>query len=146
MEKCKVIIDTNLWVSLLIGKKLLEMRALCDDTRLSIYTCDKLNDEFLNVSLRTKVRRYVTEQSISDVLRLITSSCINTQVLVNAISTIRDRNDLYLLSLADTISANYLITGDKDLLILQHHNQTKIVTYTGFMTILGTMDCGSSPQ
>ncbi|GAP73246.1 hypothetical protein SAMD00024442_7_58 [Candidatus Symbiothrix dinenymphae] len=46
---------------------------------------------------------------------------------------------MYLLSLADTISANYIITGDKDLLVLKHHNQTPIITYTEFMTILGTI-------
>ncbi|GHT83273.1 hypothetical protein FACS189467_8740 [Bacteroidia bacterium] len=65
--------------------------------------------------------------------------CITQSVSVNAVSPIRDKNDLYLLSLADTISAHYLITGDKDLLVLQHHNQTKIVAYTEFMTIFETL-------
>ena len=34
---------------------------------------------------------------------------------------------------ADEIEADYIITGDKDLLILQTHNQTKIVTYNEFI-------------
>lgn len=49
-----------------------------------------------------------------------------------AISPVRDKNDLYLLSFADTVSADFIITGDKDLLSLQCHNQTKILTYKEF--------------
>ena len=49
---------------------------------------------------------------------------------------IRDKKDLYLLSLADTIKANYIVTGDKDLLVLEKHNRTKIVTITEFMKLL----------
>ena len=41
-----------------------------------------------------------------------------------------------LLSLADTIKANYIVTGDKDLLVLEKHNRTKIVTITEFMKLL----------
>ena len=51
-------------------------------------------------------------------------------------SEIRDKKDLYLLSLADTIKANYIVTGDKDLLVLEKHNRTKIVTITEFMKLL----------
>lgn len=49
---------------------------------------------------------------------------------------LRDKKDLYLLSLADTIKANYIVTGDKDLLVLEKHNHTKIVTITEFMKLL----------
>jgi putative PIN family toxin of toxin-antitoxin system len=94
-------------------------------------------DEFIDVALRPKITKYVTSQDIVDTIVLMKSYCIIQTILVNAVSPVRDKNDLYLLSLADTILANYLITGDKDLLILQHHNQTEIVTYTEFMTLLG---------
>jgi predicted nucleic acid-binding protein len=42
-----------------------------------------------------------------------------------------------LLSLADTVQADYIVTGDKDLLVLQVHNQTKIVTYNDFANVIG---------
>ncbi|GHT14258.1 hypothetical protein AGMMS4956_11750 [Bacteroidia bacterium] len=139
MEKYKVIIDANIWISFLLGKRLSSLRSLCGNERLSIYICEKLMDEFTDVVLRPKISKSVAQQDIVDTIVLMKRHCITQSVSVNAVSPIRDKNDLYLLSLADTISANYLITGDKDLLVLQHHNQTKIVAYTEFMTILETM-------
>jgi predicted nucleic acid-binding protein len=41
--------------------------------------------------------------------------------------------ELQALSLADTIQADYILTGDKDLLTFQFHNQTKMVTYNEFV-------------
>ena len=32
--------------------------------------------------------------------------------------------------------ANYIVTGDKDLLVLEKHNRTKIATITEFMKLL----------
>ena len=44
----------------------------------------------------------------------------------------RDPNDDFLLILAKDGKADYLITGDKDLLILNPFNKTKICTPTEF--------------
>ena len=46
----------------------------------------------------------------------------------------RDVKDLYLLSLADTIPADYIISGDKDLLVLGKHNETRILDYNSFLS------------
>lgn len=62
-------------------------------------------------------------------------SCLYESIQTQAVSEIRDAKDLYLLSLADTIHAEYILTGDKDLLILQHHNNTWIVNVAEFMVI-----------
>jgi putative PIN family toxin of toxin-antitoxin system len=90
-------------------------------------------DEFIKVSSSAKIRKYATEQNIADVLKLMEISCIHTSIETMAISPIRDVKDLYLLSLADTVNADYIITGDNDLLILQTHNHTQIVTFADFM-------------
>jgi len=134
MQKCKIIIDTNLWISLLIGKKLSELRSLCNDERIMVYFCSDLKTEFLRVASSEKIKKYVGEERIMNTLSLMENSCI--EVLVTDVATsscLRDINDLYLLSLTDTIQADYILTGDKDLLTLQFHNQTKIVTYNEFV-------------
>ena len=51
---------------------------------------------------------------------------------MKAKSSIRDVKDLYLLSFAETIQADYILTGDKDLLVLESHQQTRIITYSEF--------------
>ena len=43
--------------------------------------------------------------------------------------------DLYLLSLAETVHADYILTGDKDLLVLRAHLQTRILTYSEFSSL-----------
>jgi putative PIN family toxin of toxin-antitoxin system len=133
MENCRVIVDTNLWISLLIGKKLAKLRVLCNHQYISVYICRELTDEFMKVALSPKIRKYVTEQNIVDVSQLMEISCIYNSIETKAISTVRDTKDLYLLSLADTVKANYIITGDNDLLVLQRHNNTQIVTFSEFM-------------
>lgn len=131
-----IIIDTNLWISFLIGKKLSILKALLAHPDLKIYVCDELVEEFKDVSSRDKIRKYISEQDIIDSLKIIDLYCCYCSVERMAISPVRDAKDLYLLSLADSISADYLVTGDKDLLVLQRHNKTKIVTYSELKSIL----------
>ena len=89
--------------------------------------------EFANIANSKKIRKYVTDERIKETESLIRSSCINVFIENAAISPqLRDRKDLYILSLADTVQADYILTGDKDLLDLQFHNYTKIVKYNEF--------------
>lgn len=102
----RIIIDTNLWISFMLGRKIATMRTLLTHPSLEIYVCRKLLTENMSSSKQKSK------------------------------SELRDKKDLYLLSLADTIKANYIVTGDKDLLVLEKHNRTKIVTITEFMKLL----------
>jgi putative PIN family toxin of toxin-antitoxin system len=136
MVKHKIIIDTNLWISLLIGKRLSDMHALCNDVAVSIYVCPELMDEFKRTANNEKIKKYATEERIQQTLRLIEKCCVPAQIKTIAVSSgLRDADDLYLLSLADTIQADYILTGDKDLLSLRIHNHTKIITYHQFVEL-----------
>ena len=52
-----------------------------------------------------------------------------------ALAAVRDPKDLYLLALADTIGANYLVSGDADLTDLGKYNKTKIIKLADFKQI-----------
>ena len=139
MEKYKIIIDTNLWISLLIGKRLSEMYSLCNSNIIDVYICDELKEEFMRIAFQGKIRKYVSEERIFQTLELMKASCIFSSIGNNVVSSdLRDANDMFLLSLAETINANFILTGDKDLLSLQTHNQTKIVTCKEFEAIIYT--------
>ena len=45
-----IIIDTNLWISFAIGKRLSAMRVLLTNPAIRIYVCDELLDEFTRVA------------------------------------------------------------------------------------------------
>lgn len=132
----KIIVDTNLWISFLIGKKLAILRSLLSHPDITVYVCDQLIEEFQDVSSREKIRIYISEQDIIDTLKVIDIYCYYIKIDKIAISPVRDKKDLFLLSLADSIPADFIITGDKDLLVLQNHNQTRIITYSNFKSIL----------
>ena len=48
----------------------------------------------------------------------------------------RDAKDAYLLDMAKAIPADYIVTGDKDLLVLGKYNQTTILSYNDFRLLL----------
>ena len=138
MKKYRVIVDTNLWISLLIGKRLSDLRGLCNSDVVDVYICDELQEEFIRIASREKIRKYATDERIVKTLDLMKTSCILGTVRKGVESSnLRDVNDLYLLALAENVQADYILTGDKDLLSLQSHYQTKIVTYKEFEVIIG---------
>ena len=138
MERYRIIIDTNLWISLLIGKRLSELHTLCNSDRIDVYICDELQEEFVRIASQEKIRKYTTDERLIQTLKLMEASCIFSPIKSNVESAagLRDVNDLYLLAFADTIKADFILTGDKDLLSLQTYHQTKIVTYKEFEAII----------
>ncbi|MCL2073205.1 MAG: putative toxin-antitoxin system toxin component, PIN family [Marinilabiliaceae bacterium] len=132
-----IIIDTNLWISFLIGKKLSAIRTLFTNSAIKIYVCDELLDEFTNVSSRLKIRKYITEDDVQETIKLIDRYCYYVPIINKVVYPIRDKKDLYLLSLAETVPIDFILTGDKYLLSLHSYNQTRIVTYQEFSAIIG---------
>ena len=131
-----IIIDTNLWVSFAIGKRLSAMRTLLTNPTLKICVCDELLDEFAKVLARPKIREYVTDDDVRDTYKLMEQYCSYIPIRKKATSPIRDKKDLYLLSFAETIPADFIVTGDKDLLTLRRHAKTRVVTYKEFSDII----------
>jgi len=133
----KVIIDTNLWISFLIGHQTQLVRRMLTDMRFDVYVCARLVEEIRDVASRDKISKYVTPSDIDDLLAIINAFCqfvvINTEAPTTAI---RDPKDLYLLSLAETIGADYIVSGDADLTDLGQYNQTKIMKLADFKAMM----------
>ena len=133
----RVIIDTNLWISFLIGHQTRLMRMMLTDLRFDVYVCSRLVEEIRDVASRDKISRRVRPADVEDLLSLIHAFCqfatIDTEV---APSAVRDPKDLYLLALADTINADYIVSGDTDLTDLGQHNQTKVLKIADFKKMM----------
>ena len=69
----KVIIDTNLWISFLIGHQTQFLRLLLTDTRFDVYVCNQLIDEICKVAKRDKIL------SLAEMLTLQTLNAISEQ-------------------------------------------------------------------
>lgn len=133
----KVIIDTNLWISFLIGHQTQLVRRMLTDLRFDVYVCSRLIEEIRDVASRDKIRKYISETDINDLLAIINAFCQFATIEADVAPTaIRDPKDLYLLALADTIGADYIVSGDADLTDLGQHNQTRIMKLTDFKTMM----------
>jgi len=132
MRSKKIILDTNLWISFLITRNLSEIDELIQDRKIKLLFSNELIEEFLIVAKRPKFAKYFTNKDLEEILRLF--DYYGKLIKVKAkISESRDRKDNFLLSLAVDGKADFLVTGDSDLLILKKIKKTKIVTWSNFL-------------
>lgn len=133
----KVIIDTNLWISFLIGHQTQLVRRMLTDLRFDVCVCSRLIEEIRDVASREKISRRVNTADVEDLFAIIHAFCqfvtIEAEV---APAAVRDPKDLYLLALADTIGADYIVSGDADLTDLSQYNQTKIIKLADFKAMM----------
>ena len=92
----------------------------------------ELLDEFLEVARRPKFRRFFSASNIEEILETI-DEYANFVKVHTKIEICRDTKDNFLLSLSIDGNANYLLTGDKNLLDLAKFGETSIVTISEFL-------------
>jgi putative PIN family toxin of toxin-antitoxin system len=130
-KKLKIIVDTNLWISFLISKRLQKLEALFDKDSVILVFSDELLEEFLEVASRKKFTKYFNREDIQKFLNAI-DCCSETIKVKSIVKQCRDEKDNFLLALAKDSKADYLITGDEDLLIIKKFQNTEILTYSEF--------------
>jgi uncharacterized protein len=91
-----------------------------------------LLDEFLEVARRPKSKRFFSLSDIEDLLETIEEYAEFVTVQTR-IEVCRDPKDNFLLSLSIDGNADFLITGDKDLLTLTNFGETTITTISEFI-------------
>lgn len=126
-----IIIDTNLWISYLISKNYVWIDNLILDRNFRLIFSQELIDEFLDVAQRLKFRKYFSKQDLAKLITLFDTYGYYFKVVSN-VDICRDSKDNFLLSLAKDSKADYLLTGDSDLLDLKKFGKTKIFTATEF--------------
>ncbi|MGL5082960.1 MAG: putative toxin-antitoxin system toxin component, PIN family [Microcoleaceae cyanobacterium] len=127
----RVIIDTNLWISFLIGKQLASLKSLLvEGTILPVFS-QQLLDEITLVTQRPKLQKYFSPEKVADLMVFLKEIGLFIEIKSNT-SICRDPKDNYLLALAKDSQADYLITGDLDLLILENFEGTAILAYQDF--------------
>ena len=128
-----VILDTNIWISFLLGKRLQSVESVFQNADIHVYVSQDLIAELVAVLARPKIRRYVSVQSVEAMWTLIREHCYVIENYSIADSSIRDPKDVYLLSMAQAIPADVIVTGDKDLLILGKYQNTFILSFADFL-------------
>ncbi len=127
MRSRKVILDTNLWVSFLITKNMSFLDEYVESGIVKLIFSKELIEEFITVSSRPKFAKHFTNKDVKILLSVFNYLGIVINVTSN-IKLCRDSKDDFLLNLAIDSKANYLVTGDKDLLEIGKIKRTKIIT------------------
>lgn len=123
-KSVKVIFDTNVWISFLIGKRLSFIKNYISDGQITIIITQQLLDEIKEVTSRERIKKYFPKESVSEFLDLLDTIAVNIAITPTHFIN-RDPKDNFLLDLIDFSSADFLVTGDKDLL---EHNPFKTAT------------------
>jgi putative PIN family toxin of toxin-antitoxin system len=131
-QKDRVIIDTNLWISFLLTKDLSRFDSLIADNEITLIFSQELADEIIEVTQRSKFRRYFVLDDVESLILKIRARSIFIKV-TSKINACRDPKDNFLLSLSIDGNATHLLTGDKDLLMLKKLGKTKILTITEYL-------------
>ena len=93
---------------------------------------NELFEEFIDVVRRPKFKKYFSKKDIEKILEYFDQFGEVIKVKSD-IQICRDKKDNFLLSLSVDSKANYLITGDSDLLVLEKIKKTKIITFADFI-------------
>jgi hypothetical protein len=127
------VIDTNILISYLFGGRTIStLIDAVEQDRFVPAISSWLIDEFKNTVRKPKIARKV---QITDALAFI-NAWADFAVFVkprNIVTVCRDPNDNQILACALGAAADFIITGDKDLLVIEEFHGTRIVTPATFV-------------
>jgi putative PIN family toxin of toxin-antitoxin system len=129
----KIILDTNVIIAAFGSRGLCNaVFELCLD-RFEVVLSEAILKEVLT-NLNSKIKLPLSQCDL--IVSYLRDNCFLSEIDDLDRSLCRDKNDIHVLGLAQRSGAEYIITGDKDLLDLVQHKNTKIVTPREFWIIL----------
>ena len=130
-KNIKVIFDTNVWISFLIGKRLSFIKNYISSGHITIITTEQLLQDIKEVTSRERLKKYFPEESVIELLELLETIAKKVEIIPTHFIN-RDPKDNFLLDLIDFSKADYLVTGDKDLLVHNPFKSATILTPANF--------------
>lgn len=132
----KILFDTNLWISFMIGRRLASLREVLNRHDVEVYISEQELEEIRTVIERPKFDNLISQETRYYFFEMVYDVCLFTDITVEAVSPIRDPKDLYLLSMAESVPVDYIVSGDGDLTDLEVHNGIPIIKYSQLLDIL----------
>lgn len=125
-QRTKVIFDTNIWISYLIGYQLGRLTELLTSQKIELVLSEQLRSELIEVTKRKKFQKYFGKEKVNELLKLMDFMGTDYEVEEHP-EICRDPKDNFLLGLIKVSHANYLVTGDQDLLVLNPYEGAEII-------------------
>jgi len=133
----RLILDTNILLSALLSPRGAPARLLeaWERKRFTLVACDALIAELREVSARSFFRSRLR----AGAAELLAAGIRDFSLFCRDIPSgpiAPDPKDSYLLALAEVSQAEFLVTGDKELLALKRHNFARIITPAAMIEVL----------
>ncbi len=130
----KLIIDTNLWISFIISNRQQLLDPLLFSGKARLLFSKELIREIESTITKPKLKKYFRTNALEEML-LAFEPFIDLIDVQSIVTTCRDPKDNFLLALAKDSKADYLLTGDNDLLDIKNFAKTKIITINNFFEV-----------
>jgi putative PIN family toxin of toxin-antitoxin system len=133
----RLVVDTNILISALLSGTSLpaHLIVLWREGRFELLTSAEQLDELMRVTRYQKIRERLAPALAGRLINEIRDLAVLLTEL-SAVTASPDPNDNYLLAMAASGSADFLVTGDKhDLLALGLFEGTKITTVRDFLVM-----------
>jgi len=134
----KVILDTNIIISGLL-KTSSNCRKIINklsENKFTLIISPTILEEFIDVTSRPKFHKIINRETAEKLMELIKNQAffVNPSKKVSIIKN--DLDDNMFLEAALEASANFIISGDEDLLALGAFHKTKIIPPKEFLKII----------
>lgn len=133
----RAVLDTNLLISYLMtnGETLSRIMIHWEQGHFIYLQSPQILDELINASNRPKLRRYIKTdpQPLLDLIKMDAEHTLGNLELPEAC---RDPKDDKFIACAVEGNANYIVSGDKDLLDLDVYQMIKIIRPRNFLMVL----------
>ena len=115
----------------MIGKTILKLKERIAEGKFEIVITDRLLEEIKEVAPRKRLEKYFQDADVQNFFQYLQS--ISSNIMIKSdVNICRDEKDNYLLALARDCKADYVVTGDKDLLTLESFGKTQIIRFSKF--------------
>lgn len=133
MEKYKVVVDTNIFVSAFLGSK--NAKPIVRDIFTGQYSLIMSHEQLKEVKTvlqRPKFSKYIHPHELDEFISLLSLKVV-VPSNYGRINDCRDEKDNMILEAAVYGNADFIITGDEDLLILNPYRWIKILSPIAFI-------------
>jgi uncharacterized protein len=135
MKKNKILLDSNIWISYLLNKRLHILVEQVTKMDIELLSCQQLVDELSSVLKREKFRNYISPEAILEFTTLHIKMCLF--VTIDEIpESLSDKKDNFLLALYHQGDASLFVTGDKLLLEEAAKKNINVATLAKFKELI----------
>ena len=128
----RIVLDTNIFIYFLISDSFHKLDKRLKNNDVKLLFSEELLSEFLQVVSRQKFKKYFSEKDVTNLINNLYKYADLIEVHSH-VNVCRDKKDNFLLALCTEGKADFLITGDEDLLVLKKFKKTSILKFSDYL-------------